>query len=72
MALLQQVRMPQKRVTLQKGIVHSAGIAVAGLIAGAVSKLLDLYTTNLGNIFSQLSIWILICSAIAVYSSNSK
>ena len=72
MELLQQVRMPKKRVSLQKGIVYSAGIAVAGLIAGAVSKLLDLYTTKLGNIFSQLSIWILICSAIAVYSSNSK
>lgn len=70
--LLRQIRAPQKRISLQKKFIYSVGITVVGLIAGIVIKLLDIYTTNLGNIFSQLSVWILICSAIAIYSSTSK
>ncbi len=70
--LLEQIRAPQKRVSLQRKIIDSTVIAVAGLITGVAIKLLDLYTTNLGNLFSQLSVWILICSAIAVYSSTSR
>lgn len=53
-------------------MIHSAEIAAAGLLTGAVIKMLDIHTTNLGNIFSQLSVWILICSAVAVYSSTAK
>ena len=44
---------------MRKNVLHTALILVAGLSLGALSKLLDLYTTNLGNIFSELSIWIL-------------
>lgn len=39
-----------------------------GAILGVISKVLDLYTSNLGNIFSQLSIWILIGTVIAIFS----
>ena len=28
---------------------------------GSIDKLLDIYTTNLGNIFSQVSVWIFLC-----------
>lgn len=42
----------------------------AGL--GVISKLLDLYTTNLGEIFSQMSVWILICTLIAIYSKSRR
>lgn len=39
-----------------------------GAVLGTVSKLLDLYTSNLGNIFSQMSIWILLGTLIAIFS----
>lgn len=32
----------------------------AGLALGAVSRLLDIFTQNLGNIFSQMAVWILL------------
>lgn len=41
-----------------------------GVGLGIASKLLDIYTTNLGNIFSQMSIWILIGTIIAVFSAT--
>ncbi len=70
--LSQQIRVQQRRISLREKVLHSAGIAAAGLIIGVIVKLLDIYTTNLGNVFSRLSVWILICSIIAVYSSSSK
>lgn len=39
-----------------------------GAILGVVSKLLDIHTQNLGNIFSQMSIWILLGTLIAIFS----
>lgn len=45
---------------------------LAGLAVGAGIRLLDIYTTNLGNVFSQLSVWILICTALAVFSPNPR
>ena len=70
--LLQQIRVPNGQVPLQRMLLHSLGIAAAGLVTGAAIKLLDIYTTNLGNIFSRLSVWILICSAIAGHSATPK
>lgn len=70
--MFQQIRVPQKQVSPRGKLIHSTAITAAGLITGIVIKLLDIYTTNLGNVFSQLSVWILICSAIAVYSSTPK
>ena len=43
-----------------------------GLILGVVSRLLDIYTQNLGNIFSQMAIWILIGTIISIYSETKK
>ena len=37
---------------------------------GILSKLLDIYTSNLGNIFSQMSIWILLGTLIAIFSKT--
>lgn len=45
---------------------------IAGLILGTVSRLLDIYTQNLGNIFSEMAIWILICVLISIYSKSKK
>ena len=37
-----------------------------GLIFGVISRLLDIYTQNLGDIFSQMAIWILIGTLISI------
>ena len=43
-----------------------------GLLLGVGSRLLDIYTQNLGNIFSQMAIWILFGVLISIYSSSKK
>lgn len=41
---------------------------ILGAVLGVASKLLDIHTSNLGNIFSQMSIWILLGTLIAIFS----
>ncbi len=41
-----------------------------GLVLGVLSRLLDIYTQNLGNIFSQFAIWILLGTVISIYSKT--
>ena len=43
-----------------------------GLCLGVASRLLDIYTQNLGNIFSQMAIWILFGTIISIYSQTKK
>ena len=43
-----------------------------GLILGIISRLLDIYTQNLGEIFSQMAIWILLGTLICIYSKTKK
>lgn len=45
---------------------------ITGLGLGVVSRLLDIYTQNLGNIFSQMAIWILFGVWISIYSDTKK
>lgn len=45
-------------------------IFVMGGAFGVLSKILDIYTQNLGIIFSQMSIWILLGSLIAIFSKT--
>ncbi len=47
-------------------------IFIIGLILGIASKLFDIYTEILGNIFSEFSIWILFGTLISIYSDNKK
>ena len=44
---------------------------ILGIIIGIISKIFDLYTQNLGNIFSELSIFILLGLLISLYSENN-
>ena len=39
---------------------------------GGISRILDINTQNLGNIFSQMAIWILFGVIISFYSSSKK
>lgn len=43
-----------------------------GLILGIISRVLDIYTQNLGEIFSQMAIWILLGTLISIYSKTKK
>ena len=57
---------------MKKKILNPESMFVIGLLLGIVSRLLDIYTQNLGNIFSQLAIWILFGTLISVYSETKK
>lgn len=45
---------------------------ITGLCLGIISRLLDIYTQNLGNIFSQMLIWILFGVLISIYSKTKR
>ncbi len=69
---LDTIRKPTRSVTLKEAVIHTAVLTGAGLLTGVVIKLLDIYTQNLGNVFSQMSVWILICTVISVCSSTPR
>lgn len=55
---------------MKKYILNPISMFLIGLILGVSSRLLDIYTQNLGNIFSQMAIWILFGVLISIYSSS--
>ncbi|MFR7592390.1 MAG: DUF6518 family protein [Longibaculum sp.] len=57
---------------MRKYIIRPGSLFIIGLIAGIVSRLLDIYTQNLGNIFSQMAIWILLGTLISIYSHTKR
>lgn len=57
---------------MKKKILNPISMFVIGLLLGIVSRLLDIYTQNLGNIFSQMAIWILFGVLISIYSSSKR
>lgn len=57
---------------MKKYILNPASMFLIGLILGIISRLLDIYTSNLGNIFSQMAIWILFGVLISIYSKTKK
>lgn len=72
MNLLNNAKKQERKSIFSATAVNIAAFFFGGLITGAVIKLLDIYTTNIGNIFSGISVWIFICTLIAVYSSTAK
>lgn len=55
-----------------KKILKPYWMFIIGLFLGFISRLLDIYTNNLGNIFSQMAIWILMGTIISIYSKTKK
>lgn len=51
-------------------ILAPIAMFLLGAVLGVASKLLDIYTSNLGNIFSQMSIWILLGTLISIFSKT--
>ena len=58
--------------SVQEKFLNPAVMLLFGLLLGAASRLFDLYTALLGDIFSQMAIWILLGTLIAVYSPTKK
>lgn len=52
-------------------LLHPFTMFISGLALGAIARLLDIYTQDLGNIFSQMAIWILLGTLIAIYSKTA-
>ena len=55
-----------------KNLLRPHWMFCVGLILGIISRLLDIYTENLGEIFSQMAIWILLGTLISIYSKTKK
>lgn len=57
---------------MKKMMLNPISMFFIGLLLGVGSRLLDIYTQNFGNIFSQMAIWILFGVLISIYSSSKK
>ena len=57
---------------MKNKILNPIIIFIIGLMLGIVSKLFDIYTEILGNIFSEFAVWILFGTLISIYSDNKK
>ena len=53
-------------------ILIPTNMFLLGMILGVISRLLDIYTQNLRNIFSQVAVWILFGVLISIYSKSKK
>lgn len=56
----------------QRRFLNPTVLFLAGLFLGVASRFLDIYTENLGNIFSQMAVWILLGTLISIYSPSPK
>lgn len=57
---------------MKKYVLNPISMFFVGLVLGVISRLLDIYTQNLGNMFSQMAIWILFGVLISIYSKTKK
>ena len=53
-------------------LLNPFSMLVCGLVIGPAARLMDIYCDNLGEIFSQMSVWILLGTLIAIYSPTKK
>ena len=70
--------MTMNRKNLMKGkrmtsrIMNPFAMLCFGLAIGAAARLLDIFTTNWGEVFSQMAVWILMGTLISIYSRTAK
>ena len=57
---------------MKKCVLTPISLFFIGLVLGVIGRLLDIYTQNLGNMFSQMAIWILFGVLISIYSKTKK
>ena len=53
-------------------LLNPLSMLLAGLLLGIAARLFDIYSQNLGEIFSQMAIWILLGTLIAIHSPTKK
>ena len=53
-------------------IMNPFSMLCFGLAIGAAARLLDIFTTNWGEVFSQMAVWILMGTLISIYSRTAK
>lgn len=70
--ILKNRRTPDRVTPFKKAVLYTIIITAFGTLLGFASKMFDIYTVFLGDIFSMMSVWIFICTVIAVYSSTPK
>ena len=57
---------------MKNKIYNPVVMFIMGLILGIIARLLDIYTVNMGEVFSQIAIWILLGVIISVNSGTPK
>ena len=57
---------------MKNKILNPISMFIIGAVLGIFSKLFDIYSEILGNIFSEFSIWILLGTLISIYSDTKK
>lgn len=57
---------------MKKYILNPFSMFAVGAILGVLSKIFDIYTLYLGDIFSELTVWILMGVWISIFSDTAK
>lgn len=57
---------------MKRFILNPFLLFVLGLVLGVISRVFDIYFETLGNIFSQMAIWILLGTLIAIFSKTKR
>ena len=63
---------PEDRTIKRRGLLCPLSMLACGLLLGAAARLFDIFCPTLGEIFSQMSVWILLGTLIAIYSPTMK
>ena len=61
-----------EKVKTKSSILNPLSMLIAGLVIGVLARLFDIYCQTLGEIFSQMAVWILLGTLIAIYSPTKK
>ena len=63
---------PKDRTNKRCGLLCPLSMLACGLLLGASARMFDIFCPTLGEIFSQMSVWILLGTLIAIYSPTMK
>ena len=57
---------------MKKNLLNPFLLFLVGLALGVISRIFDIYFDTLGNIFSQMAVWILLGTVISIFSRTKK
>ena len=57
---------------MKRKVMNPFAMLCFGLAMGTAVRLLDIFTTNWGEVFSQMAVWILMGTLISIYSRTAK